>query len=67
MFGGTYNAAVAGQAKGLAFVGSSASMLGAYAVYILIAVAVTAFFSLKLFEHPCSDLMKLAAKVTGKR
>lgn len=67
MFGGTYNAAAAGQAKGLAFVGSSASMLGAYAVYIVIAVVVTAFFSIKVFEHPCSDLMKLAAKATAKK
>ena len=67
LFGGTYKAALAGQAKGLAFAGSNASMLGAYAVYILIAVLVTAFFSLKVFEHPCSDLMKLAAKVTTSK
>lgn len=66
LFGGTYDAAVAGQVKGLAFAGSSASMLGAYAVYILIAVIMTAFFSLKIFEHPCSDLMKLAAKIVKR-
>lgn len=66
LFGGTYNAAVAGMTKGLAFVGSGASMLGAYAVYILIAMLMTAFFSLKIFEHPCSDLMKLAAKLTKR-
>ena len=60
LFGGKYNAAVAGQVKGLAFVGHNGSMLAAYAVYILIAAAMTAFFSLKVFEHPCSDLMKLA-------
>ena len=66
LFGGTYKAAAAGQAKGLAFAGSDASMLGAYAVYILIAVLMTAFFSLKIFEHPCSDLMKLAAKLVKK-
>ena len=66
LFGGTYNAAMAGQAKGHAFIGSSTSMLAAYAVYILIAAAMTAFFSLKIFEHPCADLMKLAAKITGR-
>lgn len=61
LFGGTYNAAVAGQVKGLAFAGHDGAMLAAYAVYILIAAAMTAFFSLNVFEHPCSDLMKLAA------
>ena len=66
LFGGTYNASVAGQVKGLAFSGSSASIAGAYAVYILIAAAMTAFFSLKVFEHPCSDLMKLAANITAR-
>ena len=35
-------------------------MLAAYAVYIL-----TAFFSLKICEHPCSDLMKFAVKITN--
>ena len=64
LFGGTYNASVAGQIRGHAFTGgTSASMLAAYAVYILIAMAMTAFFSLKVFEHPCSDLMKLASKI----
>ena len=66
LFGGTYNAAAAGQTKGLAFVGSSASMLGAYAVYILIAVLMTAFFSISIFGHPCNDIMKLAAKAVKK-
>ena len=66
LFGGTYNEAAAGQAKGLAFVGHDGSMLAAYVVYILIAAAMTAFFSLKVFEHPCSDLMKLAAKITNR-
>ncbi len=68
LFGGTYNEAVAGQAKGLAFAGHDGSMLAAYVVYILIAAAMTALFSLKVFEHPCSDLMKLAATITsGKK
>lgn len=62
LFGGTYNAALAGQVKGLAFVGHPWVMIAAYAVYILIAMAITWLFSLKLFEHPCSDLMKLASK-----
>ncbi len=66
LFGGTYNASVAGQVKGLAFRGSHASMLAAYAVYIVIAAAMTAFFSLRPFEHPCSDLMDLAAKATRR-
>ena len=63
LFGGTYDASVAGQVKGLAFAGSGGAMIAAYAVYIIIAVAMTAFFSLKIFEHPCSDLMKLGAKI----
>ncbi|MBR3125656.1 MAG: acyltransferase family protein [Mogibacterium sp.] len=66
LFGGTYRAAAAGQAKGLAFAGHDGSMLAAYAVYILIAAAMTAFFSLKIFEHPCSDLMKFAARSVKK-
>ncbi|MBQ6440371.1 MAG: acyltransferase family protein [Mogibacterium sp.] len=68
LFGGTYNAAAAGQAKGLAFTGGTGiPIIAAYVVYILIAAAMTAFFSLKVFEHPCSDLMKFAAKLTGKK
>ena len=66
LFGGTYKSSVAGQIKGLAFVGHPGAMIAAYAVYILIAAAMTAFFSLKVFEHPCSDLMKLSAKLTRK-
>lgn len=66
LFGGTYKAAAAGQARGLAFAGHDGAMLAAYIVYILIAAAMTAVFSLKLFEHPCNDLMKSAAKVTSK-
>ena len=65
LFGGTYNASVAGQIRGHAFTGgTSAPMIAAYAVYILIAMAMTAFFSLKVFEHPCNDLMKFASKIT---
>ena len=67
LFGGAYNEAAAGQAKGLAFTGGTGgAIIAAFAVYILIAAAMTAFFSLKVFEHPCSDLMKLARTVTGK-
>lgn len=67
LFGGTYNASAAGIKPGLAFTGSDVSMLAAYAVYILIAAAMTAVFSLDLFGHPCNDLMKLAAIITGKK
>ena len=66
-FGGTYNEAVAGQIKGHAFVGHSGAMIAAYAVYLIIAVAMTAFFSLKVFEHPCSDLMKFASRFGPKK
>ena len=65
LFGGTYNASVAGMKPGLAFGGSQWSMLAAYLVYILIAAAMTALFSLKLFDHPCNDLMKLGAWISG--
>jgi len=67
LFGGTYNEAVAGQIKGHAFVGHSGAMIAAYAVYLIIAVAMTAFFSLKVFEHPCSDLMKFASRFGPKK
>ena len=67
LFGGKYNAAVAGQVKGLAFRGSNLSMLAAFLVYLVIAAAMTAFFSLRIFEHPCADLMNLAAKVKKKQ
>ena len=65
LFGGTYNDAAAGQAKGLAFGGSTLSMAAAMLAYLLIGAAMTAFFSLKPFEHPTSDLMKLGAKIAG--
>ncbi len=64
-FGGTYNAAAAGQAAGLAFGGSTASMILAFTVYLAIGAAVTAFFGLGIFEHPCSDIMKLCSKQTS--
>ena len=66
LFGGTYDASVAGQVKGHAFIGGQGPMIAAYAVYIVIAIAMTAFFSLKVFEHPCSDLMKLGGILAGK-
>jgi fucose 4-O-acetylase-like acetyltransferase len=64
LFGGTYDASVAGTVKGYAFGGSSLSMIVAFAVYLMIAAAMTALFSLKIFKHPCSDLMKIAAKMS---
>ncbi len=66
LFGGTYNAAMAGQAKGHAFGGSEWSMIAAYAVYLLIAVAMTAFFALKIFEHPCGDILKFTQNLYRK-
>ena len=56
---------MAGQAKGLAFGGSEWSMLAAYIVYWIIGAAMTAFFAMKVFEHPCADLMKLGAKIAN--
>ena len=67
LFGGTYDEAVAGQVKGLAFGGSEASMIAAYAAYLVIGAAMTALFALKPFRHPCSDIMKFSAKVTRRR
>ena len=67
LFGGTYNDAVAGQAKGLAFGGSTMSMALALLAYCLIGLAMTAFFSLKVFEHPTKELMLLGSKVASVR
>ena len=66
LFRGTYKAAAAGPARGLAFGGSYWSMLAAFIVYLLIGAAMTALFGLKIFEHPTADLMKLGAKIAGK-
>ncbi len=66
LFGGTYNAAVAGQIRGQAFAGHNGAMAAAFAVYLLIAAAMTAFFSLKVFEHPCADIMRLSSRITRR-
>ena len=66
LFGATYDQTVAGQIPGHAFGGSSLSMACALAVYLLIGIAMTAFFSLRVFEHPTADLMKLGALITGR-
>jgi hypothetical protein len=66
LFGGKYNAAAAGQAKGLAFAGSDAKMILPLLCYCLIGALMTAVFSLKIFEHPTQDLMKLGAKIAKK-
>ena len=42
-------------------------MLLPFLVYCLIGAAMTAFFSLKVFEHPTSDLMKLGARIAQVR
>ena len=66
LFGGTYNAAAAGGLKGHAFE-EGGPMIAAYIAYWLIGAAMTASFALKVFEHPCSDLMKLGAKIANIR
>lgn len=67
LFGGRYYPSMAGMAHGLAFHAGAGAMMAAYAVYILIALLMTAFFSLRIFGHPCNDLMRFAAYVTRKR
>ncbi|MBQ6315226.1 MAG: acyltransferase family protein [Mogibacterium sp.] len=66
LFGGSYNAAVAGQVRGLAFGGSTFSMLAGLIVYCLIGALMTAFFGMKIFEHPTKELMDLGAKIAAK-
>ena len=66
LFGGTYNAAAAGGLKGHAFE-EGGPMIAAYIAYWLIGAAMTAFFAMKVFEHPCSDLMKLGARIANIR
>ena len=67
LFGGTYNEAVAGPTHGLAFGGSGLSMAAGLAAYLIICALITALFSLRIFEHPCSDLMKLGVRITEKK
>lgn len=66
LFGGTYSETAAGPGHGLAFEGSSYSMIAGFIVYLVICAFITWFFSFRIFEHPCSDFMKLAAKLTGR-
>lgn len=67
LFGGTYRAEVAGVKRGLAFHDAGWPMIASFLVYLLIGAAMTALFSLKVFEHPCSDIMRFAAWVTKPR
>ena len=67
LFGGTYDAALAGSAKGLAFGGSTAQMAAGFIVYLLIGAAMTAFFSLKIFDHPTKELMGLGRRLAPKK
>ena len=60
----TYDEAVAGEIRGLAFGGSTWSMLGAMIVYFAIGAGMTAFFSMKIFAHPTQELMNLGKKVS---
>ena len=67
LFGGTYDASLAGQAKGLAFGGGTGPMLAGFVVYCIIGALMTAAFSLKIFEHPTSELMNLGRKLANIR
>ena len=67
IFGGRYDAARAGVGRGLAFRGSELSMIGAFLIYLLIAAAMTALFSLRIFEHPCSDIMRMCSSVCRRK
>ena len=67
LFGGTYDASLAGMRAGLAFGGSQWSMIAAFIVYLLIAALMTAIFGLKIFEHPCGDLMKLGTEIAKRK
>lgn len=67
LFGGNYITEKAGTLPGLAFQGSALSMTAAFLIYLIIGAAMTALFSLKIFEHPCADLMKFGAFITRKR
>lgn len=66
MFGGTYDHALVGPTPGLAFGGSSSAIIFALIVYFAVAISMTAFFSLKIFEHPAKELMALGKKLAQK-
>jgi fucose 4-O-acetylase-like acetyltransferase len=63
MFGGTYDEALYGPKAGLAFGGSNGAMIAGFIVYLLIGLAMTGLFSLNIFEHPTTELMKLGARI----
>ena len=67
LFGGTYKLTAAGTLPGLAFQGSDWSMVGALLVYLLIGIAMTAIFAIKIFEHPCSDIMRFSSWITRQK
>ena len=71
LFGGTYDASVAGTVHGHAFGGSPLSMTVGLLAYLVICALITFVFSLRIFEHPCSDIMKLCSRLmnrgTGKK
>lgn len=66
LFGGTYDASVAGTVHGHAFGGSPLSMTMGLLAYLVICALITFLFSLRLFEHPCSDIMKLCSRLTNR-
>lgn len=65
LFGGTYDASVAGTIPGHAFGGSDWSMIAAMIVYAAIGALMTLLFSLKIFGHPCEDLQALGVKIAN--
>ena len=66
MFGGTYDSTLSGPIPGLAFAGGSVPMIFALIVYFALGIAMTMFFSLKIFEHPTKELMSLGSKMVYK-
>ena len=53
--------------KGHAFIGSDMKMLLPLIIYCLIGAAMTALFSLEIFEHPTKDLLKLGAMIADRK
>lgn len=65
-FGGTYSHSLLGSGDAMAFGGGVFPMLLGLSAYLLIAAALTALFSLKVFEQPCLALMTLSRKITRR-
>lgn len=65
LLGGDYDISVAGEISGLAFENSALTMTISLMIYILIAVAVTYIFSLKIFEHPTKEIFSMGEKAVS--